>query len=131
MKALSVLETSLYVDNLDEAKRFYVDILGLKLNSQEKGRSLMLECGNSMLLLFNANKTRIKTGPVPVHGADGPGHVAFSIGEDDFDDWRERLSKHGVRIESEVDWPHSGHSLYVRDPSGNSVELTTPKIWGI
>ena len=37
----------------------------------------------------------------------------------------------GVRIEAEVAWPGGGRSIYVRDPSGNSVELATAAVWGL
>ena len=36
-----------------------------------------------------------------------------------------------VPIELETDWPRGGHSLYFRDPAGNSVELITPGLWGL
>ena len=38
---------------------------------------------------------------------------------------------HGVSIEKEVEWPKGGKSLYFRDPTGNSVELVTPGVWGL
>ena len=38
-------------------------------------------------------------------------------------------AKGGVPIEAEIAWPQGGHSLYVRDPASNSVELATPSIW--
>ncbi|MDQ3546548.1 MAG: glyoxalase/bleomycin resistance/extradiol dioxygenase family protein, partial [Verrucomicrobiota bacterium] len=43
--------------------------------------------------------------------------------------WRERLQEAGVAIESEVEWPEGGRSLYFRDPAGNSVELAPPTLW--
>jgi catechol 2,3-dioxygenase-like lactoylglutathione lyase family enzyme len=36
-----------------------------------------------------------------------------------------------VAIEQEMDWPRGGRSFYFRDPAGNSLELATPKIWGL
>jgi catechol 2,3-dioxygenase-like lactoylglutathione lyase family enzyme len=39
------------------------------------------------------------------------------------DDWRERLAANGIAIEHEQDWPQGTHSIYFRDPAGNSVEL--------
>ena len=37
----------------------------------------------------------------------------------------------GVDIETEVEWPGGGRSIYVRDPAGNSVELASSTIWGL
>jgi catechol 2,3-dioxygenase-like lactoylglutathione lyase family enzyme len=45
--------------------------------------------------------------------------------------WQEHLQRQGVTIEAQVTWPRGGHSIYFRDPAGNSVELTTPSTWGL
>lgn len=131
MKAEKILETALYVTDLEAAEVFYTSVLGLKIHSKEPGRHIFLYCGSSMLLLFNPARTINSSGKVPSHGTTGPGHVAFSIEPDSFDQWREHLKHQGVAIESEMDWPQGGHSIYFRDPSGNSIELTTPQIWGL
>ena len=64
-------------------------------------------------------------------GATGPTHFALGIAAADLDAWRQRLERHGVSIEKEAKWPRGGTSLYFRDPSGNSVELITPGLWGL
>jgi catechol 2,3-dioxygenase-like lactoylglutathione lyase family enzyme len=84
-----------------------------------------------MLLIFNPDKTAESGQDVPAHGARGPGHAAFTIREADFDAWREHLGSEGVAIEKEVAWPNGGRSLYFRDPAGNSLELASPRIWGL
>jgi catechol-2,3-dioxygenase len=84
-----------------------------------------------MLLLFNPDRTEEDSGDVPAHGARGPGHVAFGVPESTLADWRRRLDHLAIPIEAEVHWPKGGSSLYLRDPAGNSVELTSPSIWGI
>jgi catechol 2,3-dioxygenase-like lactoylglutathione lyase family enzyme len=68
---------------------------------------------------------------VPAHGARGPGHVAFQVGEEALDHWRNWLTAAGVAIESEVSWPGGGRSLYVRDPAGNSLEFASADIWRV
>ena len=87
-----------------------------------------------MLLVFNPEQTSgeavlIGAQFIPNHGTQGAGHVAFSIAESTLTAWREHLSQAGVAIETEIDWPQGGHSIYFRDPAGNSVELATPSIW--
>ncbi len=37
--------------------------------------------------------------------------------------------KHGIAIEADFDWPNGAHSIYFRDPSGNSLEIAEPKLW--
>jgi catechol 2,3-dioxygenase-like lactoylglutathione lyase family enzyme len=47
----------------------------------------------------------------------------------ELDVWREYFREAGISIESEVPWPNGAHSIYFRDPAGNSLELVTPDIW--
>lgn len=131
MKATHVLETCLYVDDLQRAERFYVDVLGLEFASRQDGRHVFLRCGSRMLLLFNPLGSREPSDQFPPHGAFGPGHVAFAVPQAELPGWSQQLGGHGVAIERTIDWPGGGRSLYFRDPAGNSVELATPKIWGI
>lgn len=131
LKVENIVETAAYVDNLDEAERFYRDVLGLELLGRESGRHVFFRAGDQdVLLLFNADTT-LKGDHLPAHGARGPGHFAFGIAADSLEAWRTRLAQHGVAIEQEQTWPRGGHSLYFRDPSGNVVELLTPGLWGL
>ena len=126
-----VLETSVYVDDLEVAAEFYSDVLGLEMLSRAAGRHVFFRCGNGVLLLFDPVETLLPGGDVPPHGAQGPGHVAFSIEPGDLAVWEGKLRERGVELERVVQWPRGGTSLYLRDPSGNSLELTTPDIWGL
>jgi catechol 2,3-dioxygenase-like lactoylglutathione lyase family enzyme len=125
-----VLETILYVDDLDAAERFYGGLLGLELDSKKDGLFVFFKCGPGMLLLFEPKAA--STGRnVPAHGAHGPAHACFAIAETDLDGWQRRLESAGVAIEQEMTWPRGGRSFYFRDPAGNSLELATPRIWGL
>ncbi|MEK6709385.1 MAG: VOC family protein [Nitrospinota bacterium] len=132
MRVRAVLETCLYAEDLEEAERFYAEVLGLEAFQRTPGRHVFFRCGASaVFLVFNPRKTRepdLKLG-VPAHGAEGAGHAAFTVREGELDAWRERLRGLGVEIEKEVAWPGGGRSLYFRDPAGNSVELASPRIW--
>lgn len=129
LRPRSVLETVLYADDLAAAERFYHDVLGLDVLFREEGRHVFFRCGAGVVLVFNPEATRAG-GTLPPHGAEGPGHVAFAVPNDDLKDWRTHLSAQGVSIDEEVTWPNGGRSLYVRDPAGNSIELATPDLWG-
>lgn len=131
MRAERVLETCLYVDDLDAAERFYTGVLGLDVESRAKDRHVFFRCGGAMFLLFNPVATEQARGPVPPHGARGQGHVAFAMRQADVPTWQARLQECDVALEAEVAWPSGGTSLYFRDPAGNSVELTSPAIWGL
>ncbi len=131
MKVRGILETSLYVDDLSAAKAFYTDVLGLAFVSRQPGRHVFLRCGRHMLLLFDAHASAQAGNETPPHGAEGAGHVAFSVEESELNDWRRHLKECGVKIERDFAWPQGGRSIYFRDPAGNSLELATPSIWGV
>ena len=126
-----IVETGVYIDDIEAAGRFYGGVLGLQELGREPGRHVFFRVGDAqVLLLFVPEGT--ETGDIlPSHGARGPGHFALGIAPGDLAAWRARLEAHGVAIEHEADWPRGGHSLYFRDPAGNLVELVTPGIWGL
>jgi catechol 2,3-dioxygenase-like lactoylglutathione lyase family enzyme len=131
-----VLETALYVDNLQTAERFYGDILGLPKIFGVPGRQLVFRCEDSILLIFDPTHTQrnqmmINGGAIPLHGTRGAGHMAFRVSKEQLNTWREHLRAKAVAIESEVSWPNGAHSIYFRDPAGNSLEFATPDIWEI
>lgn len=134
MKITGILETCIYAEDLDAAEEFYGKLPGLEPVSKEPGRHLFYRCGESMLLIFNpantsAEQTEVNGNMIPLHGPEGPGHIAFSIKESDLGKWREFLKTHGIAIESEVTWPNGSVSIYFRDPAGNSLEIVNPGIW--
>lgn len=131
-----VLESCLYAHDLEAAEEFYTGILGLKVISHDAGRHVFFLCGEGVMLVFNPERTssvqtEVGGAIIPRHGSLGPGHLAFNISEDDLPGWRELLMQNGVAIESEVDWPQGGASIYVRDPAGNSIELASARMWGL
>jgi len=130
-----VLETALYVADLDIAERFYAGTLGLERVVRVEGRHVFFRCGRGMLLLFVAGETSKPPGnpamPVPPHGATGPGHVCFRVGAEYMNEWRRQLEGKGVAIEADFRWPNGARSVYFRDPDGNSLEIAEPKLWGL
>jgi catechol 2,3-dioxygenase-like lactoylglutathione lyase family enzyme len=128
-----VLETSLYVDDLDRAARFYEDVLELKpLTSDSRFRAYDVG-GKSVLLLFRRGFTletvRMPGGTIPPHDGHGPLHIAFAIPAAELQQWEARLAANGIAIEGRTDWKRGGHSIYFRDPDGHLLELATPGLW--
>ncbi|MBX3444836.1 MAG: VOC family protein [Planctomyces sp.] len=127
----TLVETSLYGDDLVALEAFYHGVLGLPVVARDPERHLFLQVGpGQMLLLFRADTT-LQPGDFPRHGTRGPGHAAFGIAADQRENWRAQLLQSGIAIEAELDWPRGGKSIYFRDPAGNSIELITPGVWGL
>lgn len=136
MTLSAILESALYVTDLDSAESFYGGILGLERIAKVGGRHVFFRCGSGVVLLFNAEATKIPPPsdarlPVPPHGTVGQGHLCFAASAGEIERWRTRLVELGVEIEADFHWPAGGRSIYFRDPSGNSLEFAEPKIWNL
>ena len=136
MTPAAILESALYVTDLAAAEAFYTDILGLDLLGKVDGRHIFFRCGSGVLLVFNAEATKTPPLPdarlpVPPHGAVGEGHLCFAATAAEIVAWKAHLRAKRIAIESEFEWPQGGRSIYIRDPSGNSIEFAEPRIWGI
>lgn len=129
-----IAETCLYAPNLEEAEQFYKNVLNLDVVLKEEKRHVFFKCGDGMLLIFNPDHTRNKQtdvdgNPVPLHGANGSIHIAFSVEPKNFDKVKKSIEAKDITIESEISWPNQSRSFYFRDPSGNSLEVITSNMW--
>ncbi len=130
-----ILETALYVDDLDAAEAFYGELLGLEKVLRAGDRHVFFRCGPGILLIFDPRQT-IKPPPsdalpVPPHGTTGAGHVCFQLSSAEIDLLTEKLNKACITIESDFRWPNGARSIYFSDPAGNSIECAEPQLWGL
>jgi catechol 2,3-dioxygenase-like lactoylglutathione lyase family enzyme len=130
-----LLETSLYVEKLERSKRFYQMLFQFQILVEDDRFCALNAAGRQVLLLFQKEASRqpavVPGGTIPGHGGSGQLHLAFAIAASDWDGWKSRLQDGNVHIESIVDWPRGGRSLYFRDPDNHLIELATPGIWSI
>jgi catechol 2,3-dioxygenase-like lactoylglutathione lyase family enzyme len=126
-RVTGILETVLYVADIDRAERFYREVMALQQIGMEPSRHVFFRVGSGVLLLFCADRTR-QSEHVPPHGADGEIHVCFTVSPDEYATWKRRLEAHGVPIQHEMVWPN-GRSFFFRDPDGNLLELADADIW--
>ena len=132
-KLSRVLETALYVADLDKAAAFYADVMGLPcIHADHRMRAFDVG-GNGVLLLFpqGGSLQPIETpgGSIPPHDGSGPMHVAFSISKDELESWQDYLQSVGVTLEGRTQWPRGGVSVYFRDPDNHLLEIATPGLW--
>jgi catechol-2,3-dioxygenase len=78
-------------------KDFYINILGLEFVSEEKDRHVFVKAGQSMLLIFNPNKTLASDASntqLPTHGAFAPPsiiHFALKVEKQNYDNAKRLL----------------------------------------
>lgn len=130
-----ILETALYVDDLDRAQKFYEGVLGLSALFADERLCAYAAGARSVLLIFRRGASletaHLPGGTIPPHDGSGPLHVAFAIAADALAEWEQHLARHGIAIEGRTDWPRGGRSIYFRDPDRHLLELATPGLWAI
>jgi catechol-2,3-dioxygenase len=129
----ALIETVLYVDDLEAAAEFYASLLKLPIVHSDTRMRVLEVTDQNFLLLFKIGGTRepveVPGGTIPPHDGVSGMHVAFSVDKGDAENWAHRLQDNNIAIESKVKWPSGDISLYFRDPAGNLVELVTPDLW--
>jgi lactoylglutathione lyase len=117
---MKYLHTMVRVSDLQAARRFYCDALGLvelKHTDYEQGRyTLVFLCAPGdeaaqVELTYNWD-------PEPYKGGRNFGHLAYEV--DDIYATCERLREHGVTINRP---PRDGRMAFVRSPDSISIEL--------
>ncbi len=133
MKIDGIVETALDVADVARSAEFYQRLFGLERIAGDDRFCAFAIPGNAVLLLFQKGGAYqpIPTpgGMIPPHDGSGRMHFAFKISADSVEACERELALQGIPIESTVDWPRGGVSLYFRDPDEHLVELITPGCW--
>lgn len=132
-----VLETALYVDDMERARAFYEGVLGLAPMFADARLTAYPVGGRGALLIFRrggaTGTAHLPGGTIPPHDGSGPIHCAFSVEADALPRWESRFAELGVAVEGRTVWPSSrpvpSVSVYFRDPDGHLLELATPGLW--
>ena len=112
---------SLNVCDRASAIAWYRDVLGLEQRNEptRDDRPVFMGEFGGCVALFQAEVES----PERAHESSGLRHVAFTLGKLDLESAQAHLRDHGVEFRFEDHG--NAHSVYLRDPDGNVVELTT------
>lgn len=115
---MRVHHIAIQVRDLERARAFYVDVLGLP-ETRRQDHSIWVDADGTILMLEHA----LDPSPVapPWKSATAGLHLlALQIGADERDRWRARLTAAGAPIEGETRF-----TLYTRDPDGTRIGLSS------
>ena len=129
-----IVETALYVADVDRAAAWYRDIFNFPIIFQQENRLRVLQVGHDQVLLLfreggSLTPTALPGGVIPAHDGSGPAHMAFAMQTADAEEWVKHLKARGVDIESRVDWGKDDLSLYFRDLDDHVLELISGDYW--
>ena len=94
---LKIKETCLYFDDLNAAKHFYHETLGLPVINFVAGKHLFLQAGGSVLLIFNPTDSKTKISPPP-HFGNGKLHFAFEVAAGNYEEVKADIISKGILI---------------------------------
>jgi glyoxylase I family protein len=120
----------LLVRGMREAVQFYADVLGCSIEGELlEFAMLQLRAGGALIDLVDVNASSGQWAVPNIAGGRNLDHLCIAIGKYDVQRLRSHLANHGVEIIEEGTHKGAlGHSLsiYVKDPSGNTIELKGP-----
>jgi glyoxylase I family protein len=120
----------LLVNGMKPAAQFYTDVLGCTVEGAlPQYGMLQLRAGAALIDLVDISAPEAVWAKPPVTGGRNFDHLCLALGAHDEAELRRHLARHHVEIIEEG--VHGGSrgeslSLYVRDPSGNIIELKGP-----
>ncbi len=123
MRILKIDHVALSVRNLESSVQWYRDVLGLEVDRSVawEGPPIMMTGGTGAIALFQNSKLNREIESLEVQGFR---HVALAVERSDFEQAKAELTARNIVYEFQ---DHGrAISLYVSDPDGYEIEITTP-----
>ena len=120
----------LLVGDMQRATAFYTEVIGCSIDNDLPQHGMrQLRAGASLIDLVDISTEEGKWARPDIAGGRNVDHIALGLGPVDPETVRAHLAAHHVEIEEEGDRIGAEGdtlSFYIRDPDGNSIELSFP-----
>jgi catechol 2,3-dioxygenase-like lactoylglutathione lyase family enzyme len=114
---------SLFVEDLQAAKKFYLEIFGVKVIYEDES-SVAVQFANVIINLLHVENAPEIIEPGIVAPRDSGSRVQFSIWVDDVDEVCRELQRHGVKLlAGPKNRPWGKRTANFVDPAGHSWEV--------
>ena len=114
---------TLFVEELDEAKRFYGDVFGLPVVFEDEN-SAVFRFGGTLVNLLKTSEAPALVDPATVASRDGGVRFQFTLEVQDVDAMVEELRRRGVElVNGPIDRPWGIRTASFRDPGGHLWEI--------
>ena len=108
---------ALSVQNYAATEKFYVELLGMKVEWRPDENAVYLTSGNDNLALHRCDKS--------FDDVQHLDHIGFFLNSiEDVDEWFDFLRGHNIKMKTEPRTHRDGaRSFYCLDPDGNTVQM--------
>jgi len=114
---------TLFVEDLESAKRFYEDVFALPVFFEDESSSVF-RFGDTLVNLLRASEASGLIAPAAVATPQAGVRVQFTLGVEDVDATCERLRERGVELlNGPIDRPWGIRTASFRDPGGHIWEI--------
>jgi lactoylglutathione lyase len=114
---------TLFVEDLDAAKRFYADVFQLPVFFEDDN-SAVFKFGETLVNLLDASEAAELVAPAAVATPDVGARFQFTLGVDDVDATVDELKGRGVELlNGPMDRPWGIRTASFRDPGGHIWEV--------
>jgi catechol 2,3-dioxygenase-like lactoylglutathione lyase family enzyme len=113
IQATGIDHLVLHVTDVQRAKKFYTDILGMKVY-RENDRQVFLHAGQQGVALFK------KQGETPLATGNDLNHLALNVATGTYEALKADLEHHGVTVTGR---PGEDRCIYFQDPDGHRLQL--------
>jgi catechol 2,3-dioxygenase-like lactoylglutathione lyase family enzyme len=119
----AISAVTLFVEDLEAARRFYVEVFGLPVSYEDES-SAVFTFGETLVNLLEATEAKELVEPAPVASPETGVRFQFTLGVDDVDAMCDELRRRGVELlNGPLARPWGIRTASFRDPGGHVWEI--------